>query len=71
MSITTKQFLREYRAEVDKHENYTEAAKHFGISRQFVKAVYDAKKIPGPMILAVMGFKPVKEINYRYERVSK
>ena len=69
MSITTNQFLKEFRAKVDFYDTYTAAADDFGVSRQFLKAVYDGKKIPGGNILCVMNLKPVKTIHYRYERV--
>ena len=67
--ISTYQFLKEYREIFNSFNTHKQGGEHFGVSRQHAKAVYDANSIPGPGILKVMDLKPVKEINYRYERV--
>ena len=69
MSISTREFLKEYRKKVDQLGGYHEAAAEWGLSVTMVRSVYKAAKLPGKQICKIMNLKPVKEINYRYERV--
>lgn len=73
MSITTKQFLREYKEYVEFAGGYPNAAKVFGVTPEFARYVGHGVKLPGDKILEAMGFMPqktVKNIMYRYERKS-
>ena len=69
MSITTRQFLKEFQAIIDFCGSERKAGKVIGVSHSFINAVRDGKRLPGPKILKFMKLEPVKEINYRYERV--
>lgn len=71
MSISTKEFLKEFKDLVEDKGGEVEAAKYFGVSRSFVNNVSSGSCLPGGRILSKMKLRPVKEIKYRYERVEK
>ena len=68
--ISTKQFLAELNTRIKNLGGYEKAAKYFGVSESFLRSVDNAAQLPGKKILAKMKLKPVKTINYRYEKVK-
>ena len=68
-SISTKQFLKELNKEVKRLGGASAAAKEWGLWPQQVSQAMTGTKLPSPTILEKLRLKPVKHINYRYERV--
>lgn len=69
-SISTKQFLEEFN-DIVEEKGIDGAAKYFGVTTQWIRSVRAGNELPGPIILKKMRLIPVKNINYRYERVKE
>ena len=68
--ISTKVFLAELKREVKALGGPTKAAKHWGVWPQNVSSALSGASLPVKAILKGMKLKPLKEIKYRYERLS-
>ena len=66
--ISTNKFLSELNRKVNKYESRERAAKYFGVSASFLRAVLKGSELPGKKILDKMKLSAVKHVNYRYKR---
>ena len=68
--ISTIEFLEELNKHIDIKGGYEKAAKHFDVSESFLRSVVNCTHLPGTKILNKMKLKPLKTINYRYEKLK-
>ena len=68
--ISTIEFLAKLNNRIKVKGGYEKAAKYFGVSESFLRSVANAAQLPGYKILDKMKLKPLKTINYRYEKVK-
>ena len=69
-SITTRQFLREFEKFVSDNGGGAETARMLGLMPQNITNIKSGDKLPGPVVLAAMGYEPMRSINYRYRKIS-
>jgi len=68
--ITTNQFLSKLAAAVKDAGGSAAAGLEWGVAPQHIGSAMSGAKLPTRRILEVMGYKPVKEILYRYKEVK-
>ena len=70
-SLSTKQMMAELKRLVDAEGGQMALADKWGITYQSISNCLTGQKLPSPGILKKLKLKPVKRINYRYERSGR
>ena len=68
--ISTQMFLLKLRTAVREAGGSSEAGRTWGVAPQHIGSALSGAKLPTKRILEVMGYKPVKEILYRYKEIK-